>query len=253
MGVVYCMITIFDTFTKQNLSFENANKKSLELGLSRKSIYALLKFPHITKVGERYCRADGIQYWKTLIDFETEEEIFCLCAESLCKQIGAVFNKKAFNLFHRLGKKKGNALIQIEGRTFYLKGFYPKQFKQNTKNAGPKLAQKIKESKLTRIIGSRLRNRIYCALKGREKTSKSEDLLGCRFDFFLGWLESQFKDGMNWSNYGKWHIDHIKPCNTFNLTIEEEQKKCFHYTNCRPLWAEDNLRRPCDGSDIVIC
>jgi hypothetical protein len=37
----------------------------------------------------------------------------------------------------------------------------------------------------------------------------------------------------------------------FNLSNVEEQKKCFHYSNCRPLWAEDNLRRPKDGSDIV--
>jgi hypothetical protein len=57
---------------------------------------------------------------------------------------------------------------------------------------------------------------------------------------------------MSWDNYGiaGWHIDHIKPCCTFDLTDLEQQKQCFHYTNLRPLWAKDNLRRPKRGVDI---
>ena len=58
------------------------------------------------------------------------------------------------------------------------------------------------------------------------------------------YLEKQFEKGMSWKNYGEWHIDHIKPCASFSLINEEEQKECFHYTNLRPLWAEENLSRP---------
>ena len=51
---------------------------------------------------------------------------------------------------------------------------------------------------------------------------------------------------MNWSNWNKegWHIDHIKPCYSFNLSNPEQQKECFHYTNLRPLWSKENLSRP---------
>ena len=48
---------------------------------------------------------------------------------------------------------------------------------------------------------------------------------------------------MNWDNYGQWHIDHIRPCASFNLLDPIEQKICFHYTNLQPLWAEDNLKK----------
>lgn len=69
-----------------------------------------------------------------------------------------------------------------------------------------------------------------------------EDLIGCTMDDFKKWISSQFKDGMSWENYGYngWHIDHIRPCASFDLTKSEEQKRCFHYTNLQPLWAKPN-------------
>ena len=43
------------------------------------------------------------------------------------------------------------------------------------------------------------------------KTSKTFDLLGCNITQFIKHLESQFKPGMTWENYGKvWHVDHEK-------------------------------------------
>ena len=58
-------------------------------------------------------------------------------------------------------------------------------------------------------------------------------------------LEKQFQPGMSWDNHGYdgWHVDHIRPCASFDLTDEEQVRKCFHYTNLQPLWAKDNLRK----------
>lgn len=58
-------------------------------------------------------------------------------------------------------------------------------------------------------------------------------------------LEEQFKSGMNWDNYGKWHVDHIKPISLFVFTSyeDEEFQKCWALENLQPLWAEENLKK----------
>lgn len=97
-------------------------------------------------------------------------------------------------------------------------------------------------------IKKTLRTRIWNALKGIDKSKTTEELIGCSFENLKLYLESKFKDGMSWDNYGKWHIDHIKPCDSFDLTKEYHQRECFHYTNLQPLWAADNIKK----SNIVI-
>lgn len=95
-----------------------------------------------------------------------------------------------------------------------------------------------------------LRKRIWAVLKGIYKSDKTMVLVGCNASELKKYLESKFTEGMTWSNYGngwngkgmkEWHIDHIKPCSSFDLSNPYEQLKCFNYTNLQPLWAIDNL------------
>lgn len=92
-------------------------------------------------------------------------------------------------------------------------------------------------------LSKTLRSRLGSALKNQnaEKSNNTMELIGCTIPFLQGYLTAKFKPGMTWDNHGDWHIDHIKPCAKFNLIDEEEQQKCFHYTNLQPLWAEQNL------------
>lgn len=96
-------------------------------------------------------------------------------------------------------------------------------------------------------IKRNIRTRIRCALKPNNayKVDTSENLLGCTISFFKQYLESLFTDGMNWGKFmsADIEIDHIKPCAKFDLTKEEDQRKCFHYTNCQPLWWYDNNKK----------
>lgn len=95
-----------------------------------------------------------------------------------------------------------------------------------------------------------LRGRIRQAIKYNTKTKKTMELVGCTIEELKEHLESQFTDGMTWENhtFDGWHIDHILPCASFDLSDPEEQKKCFHYTNLQPLWGIDNMKK---GDKII--
>ena len=90
-----------------------------------------------------------------------------------------------------------------------------------------------------------IRNRIKRVLNGIRKSDKSFNLVGCSLPELKLYLESKFLPGMTWDNHGYgdncWHIDHVLPCAAFDLTKEEHQRKCFHYSNMQPLWQKDNL------------
>jgi hypothetical protein len=97
-----------------------------------------------------------------------------------------------------------------------------------------------------------LRSRVVRALKGGMKSGSITELIGCTIEVCRQHLESQFEDGMSWDNHGEWHIDHRRPCASFDLVNEEEQIMCFHYTNLQPLWATDNLSKSDDFDEATF-
>ena len=88
-----------------------------------------------------------------------------------------------------------------------------------------------------------MRTRIWFALKRKYKSKSTIKLLGCSIEECWQHLESKFQPGMTKENHGLWHVDHIRPCASFDLTDPEQQKICFHYTNLEPMWAIDNLKK----------
>lgn len=86
-----------------------------------------------------------------------------------------------------------------------------------------------------------LRTRLYLALKGISKSAPTLRLIGCTIENLWIYLESMFEEGMTRENYGKvWEVDHIIACALFDLTKEDHQKRCFHFSNLQPLFLADN-------------
>ena len=89
-----------------------------------------------------------------------------------------------------------------------------------------------------------MRSKVSRMLKGIAKSAHTLDLLGCSLSALRSHLERQFRPGMTWANYGPvWHVDHVRPCVSFDLTDLAQQRKCFHFSNLQPLFARENLAK----------
>lgn len=96
-----------------------------------------------------------------------------------------------------------------------------------------------------------LRGRLRLAFvnKNLKKTKKTLDILGCSIDYLKTHLEANFKEGMNWNNYGRngWVVDHIIPLNFAKNDINKLYELC-NYKNLQPLWESEN----CSKADKII-
>ena len=172
------------------------------------------------------------------------------------KQYGKKYSKEQRKEFNRISylKNKKNILKKNkeyrESRRKKILEYYKKY------NATPDRKQQRKKwAKQQRKINPNFRiradiaRRMLLALKGKNKSKKTIELLGCTIEELWQHLESKFKLGMTRKNHGEWHIDHIKPCASFDLTRVEQQVICFRYTNLQPLWAKDNQEKGAKYSD----
>lgn len=132
---------------------------------------------------------------------------------------------------------KNRAKISENKRKYYLA--HRKELIRKS-NERTKLKRKIDPIyKLKSVLRSRI---IVCLVQRKYKKSvTTEKLIGTTLNEVKIYLEKKFKSGMDWSNHGLWHIDHIVPLAT--AKTEEEVIKLFHFTNLQPLWAIDNLKK----------
>jgi hypothetical protein len=133
-------------------------------------------------------------------------------------------NKEKLKEYYEKNKEKINEKNRKKRREYYNKRY-----------------QEDPDYKLTQNLRKRARD----ALKGTDKSKRTMELIGCTIDELKLHLEKQFTTGMSWDTYcyKGWHIDHIIPCASFDLTDPVQQKKCFHYTNLQPLWWDDNISK----------
>ena len=119
---------------------------------------------------------------------------------------------------------------------------------RKTQPAYIKYVSETRKQSIQWRIAKRLRNRMREMLDGCKHESALK-LLGCSIEDFKSHIQSQFKKGMAWNNYGDWHIDHIQPCASYDLQQEQHRKLCFHYSNMRPLWKIENQMK---GDRITV-
>ena len=136
-----------------------------------------------------------------------------------------------------------------------------KEYYQKNKEAINKQTSNYKVQKMKRDpcfkLEVRLRNRISSALKSQSlpKNQRTRQYIDCTSQFLQEWIEYQLYDGMTLDNYGKyWHIDHVTPCSSFDLSDPDQVNKCFNWRNLRPYKAEKNKikRDKIDPKEVTL-
>ena len=172
---------------------------------------------------------------KPLVDFNKRYDRFGVRTE--CRVCEKEYQKKYQKEYRQNNKGKDKERIsqwQKEHRerrnASYLKWYTNNPEKRNT----------VRE-RLNHNVSSLMN----FSLKGNKNGSHWESLIDYTVDQLKKHLEKRFKPGMNWDNYGKWHIDHKIPISKFNFTSSEhiDFKRCWGLKNLQPLWAIENIKK----------
>ena len=143
------------------------------------------------------------------------------------------------------GKRRDHAADYLKGRDRAI--IQKRQYRQRPENKARarERQRKVRANKknkvrmnLSRRLGETLKN------DGSMKGHSILKYIGCNHQQLVKHLESGFKKGMTWSNYGThWHVDHILPCASFDHSDSNQVAQCWHWTNLQPLWAAENVAK----------
>jgi hypothetical protein len=164
-----------------------------------------------------------------------------------CRECSKIYYQKV-----RKENIKEYNLQNKEKRSIYYKKYYEQN---NIKIILSKKIYKRTYTKKRRLedplfkLSCSIRTLIYSSIKrqGYKKNSKTSNILGCSFEEFKAYIESQFNDKMSWDNYGEWHLDHKTPISW--AETEEQVYELSKYTNFQPLWQFENLSKGNKYSD----
>lgn len=123
---------------------------------------------------------------------------------------------------------------------------YVAEFKR-APEAKVQIAKNLKERRETDEnykLRNYLRTRVkHLATHPEINSIKMIEMTGCSIQEFRSHISKQFKKGMSWDIPDSFQLDHIIPCAHFDLSKEEDKKRCFHYTNYQPLTPEENTKK----------
>lgn len=191
----------------------------------------------------KVCRKCSIEKERSFFnrDYSVKNGLRSICKD--CKKEENAKNRKkidkeAKKIYMKEYAAKNKEKINTRHRNYRLKNPQKVRAAQRT--------QSVKKlSKINYKLSNALRNRIRRALKNNQKLGSAVKDLGCSIEELKLHLESKFCSGMSWDNWGRhgWHLDHIIPLSSFDLTDRKQFLKACHYTNLQPLWAVDNLKK----------
>lgn len=144
-----------------------------------------------------------------------------------------VKNADAIRERRRLYRQKNAAKIKLAKQKYGI---------ENREKISKAIAKRRANNPIVRMANSMRRSIRRYLDAGQKGEMSSFEIIGCSKDDLRKHLESKFRDGMTWQNYGKhWHIDHVVPL--ISAKSSDEVKRLCHWTNLQPLTAFENISK----------
>jgi hypothetical protein len=193
---------------------------------------------HKTEKYKNYRKKASLKYYKSEKGKQCLQRYIENNKEKIKKRVNSEQYKKRRKEYHQSAKFKKYCQSDAFKKT-------QKKYKESEKGIAFR-KRYVKERKIKDIkffLSLRLRKRLNMAIRNMAKKGSAVKDLGCSIKDLKIYLENKFDKKMTWENYGLygWHIDHIKPLSSFDLTDREQFLQACHYTNLQPLWAIENL------------
>lgn len=159
-------------------------------------------------------------------------------------------NKKILSEKKKIYNKQNEDKIKEYRKKHYSerKEYYLEYHRNNKDKRNKRRKIKRKNDPNYRLIHN-LRTRLHHALNGQNKSKSTLELLGCSIGYLKEHLQQTAIDNgylsFNINDYcsREYHIDHIIPCDAFDLSTHEEQQKCFNWSNLQILTAKINMSK----------
>jgi hypothetical protein len=128
--------------------------------------------------------------------------------------------------------EKGKAIGQRYGQSEKGKALRERNYLKRCQKQGEKLNRAVRAG-------------VNSSLKGTKNGRKWQELVGYSLQELVEHIERLWLPGMNWDNYGIWHLDHKVPLAAFSFDSPEDPmfRVCWGLANLQPMWGIDNMRK----------
>lgn len=210
-----------------------------------------MKLSHAQRCKDRYVRLKASGICIKCGSKDADKGVMCeSCAERSLKSSSRCFEKskrdgRCYTCGNQADRDLAASCRDCHEKRLVYSGIWEKD-NQDRINAGRRHRWRSdRRYRLARLIRTRFGSVFRRYIAGAKKTASAVKDLGCTLEQLCEHLESKFQPGMTWANYGNWHIDHIRPLDSFDLTDPSQQKEAVNFKNLQPLWAKDNLSKGC--------
>ena len=193
----------------------------------------------VIPAGSKLCnRCNKVQ----LIAEFKNKKTYCYTCQKLDSRNWKAKNKDRVNEYNKTYKAEHKEEISEYNSKYNIENRAAIQKRSSANHA------RLKKENPSFKMACTMRNRMLVAFKSYntkiKKCDHTKAILGCSMAFLREWFSFRFTADMNFQNHGTlWHMDHVIPCCRFDLTDDEEQRKCFHWTNLKPMNGKENMSK----------